>query len=143
LAQSRSISTQGAAFQTWPAPVSPINGLKILVVDDDEDTRSLLEVILQQEGAIVMTAISATEALRQLDQVVPDLLLSDIGMPEIDGYALMQILRSHPAQPIRQLPAVALTAYAGECDQQQAIQAGFQHHLAQPIDPIELGAVTK
>jgi signal transduction histidine kinase/ActR/RegA family two-component response regulator len=131
-------TSEGSALQVIPAPDSLLNGLKILIVDDDADTRSLLEIVLQQENAIPIVAASAIEALQHLEQDVPDLLVSDIGMPEIDGYALIERLRSHPSEQIRQLPALALTAYAGMGDQKQAIQAGFQRQLAKPIDPIEL-----
>jgi CheY-like chemotaxis protein len=141
LSQPSATASEGSALQSIPVLNSPLDGLKILIVDDDADTRSLLEVVLQQEGAITMMAASAIEALQQLGQTVPDLLVSDIGMPEMNGYALIELLRSHPSEQIRQLKAIALTAYAGVGDQQQAIQAGFQQHLAKPIDPIELVSI--
>jgi PAS domain S-box-containing protein len=114
-----------------------LTGLKILVVEDDEDTRSFLSLLLRETGATVTSTASAQEALNCLTQFKPDLLLSDIGMPQIDGYNLIQQVRAMESdQPA--LPAIALTAYAGDTDQQQALSAGFQMHLAKPIDPNKL-----
>lgn len=114
-----------------------LTGLRILAVDDDEDIRELTEFILQQAGAEVRVVASATEALQQLQTFSPELLISDIGMPDFDGYMLMQQVRSLELEQ-KKIPAIALTAYAGELDQQQAIAAGFQMHLAKPIEPEKL-----
>ncbi|MBF2076783.1 MAG: PAS domain S-box protein [Synechococcales cyanobacterium C42_A2020_086] len=121
-----------------PASDVPLTGWHILVVDDDPDSREFVAFVLQQAGAEVTTAASAREGLLSLQQCQPDLLLSDIGMPEMDGYQLMQQVRSLPREQGGHIPALALTAYAGELNQQQALQAGFQHHLAKPIDPTQL-----
>jgi PAS domain S-box-containing protein len=115
--------------------------LRILVVDDEEDMRDLVKVILEQQGAQVTVVASAAEALIGFDRQPPDLLISDIGMPEIDGYMLMQQIRSRSPDQGGRVPAIALTAYAGEYDQQQAIAVGFQMHLSKPIDPDHLIAM--
>ncbi|MFQ4137652.1 PAS domain S-box protein [Nodosilinea sp. PGN35] len=124
-----------------PSPAAPLDkatdltGLQILVVDDEADMRELASFILTQAGAQVATAASAIQALSQLNQSVPDLLLCDIGMPEMNGYALIQQIRQRRRDQGGNLPAIALTAYAGEINQQQALAAGFQRHLAKPIEP--------
>ncbi|BAU11077.1 multi-sensor hybrid histidine kinase [Leptolyngbya sp. NIES-3755] len=110
-----------------------LQGFTILVVDDDRDSNDLAAFVLQSAGASVMTASSGIEALQKLNTQI-DLLVSDIGMPELDGYELLQQVR---AQSIF-IPAIALTAYAGGSDQQRAIKAGFQAHLAKPIEPDQL-----
>lgn len=113
-------------------------GMQILVVDDDLDMCDLAQFILTQAGAQVTTADSALQALTLFNQSVPDLLVSDIGMPEMDGYSLIRQIRQYSPQQGGTIPAIALSAYAGEINQQQALQAGFQHHIAKPIDPDEL-----
>ena len=111
---------------------SALDGVRALVVDDDADTREFLTFLLELHGAIVTTVDSAFEAIQAIEQSLPDILLSDIGMPEMDGYALMETIR---ASKNRSFPAIALTAYAGGLDRQQALDAGFQQHIAKPIDP--------
>lgn len=115
-----------------------LDGLRILVVDDETDIRELVAFILQQSGAAVTVAASAEEALAAWNQSVPDVLLSDIGMPDVDGYMLMRQVRTFSVQQGGQIPAIALTAYAGEYNQQQAFQAGFQLHISKPVEPEEL-----
>lgn len=112
-------------------------GLKILAVDDDEDIRRLIEFVLQEAGAEVCSVPSAIEALQRIEEFSPELLISDVGMPDFDGYMLMRQVREL-ASELRTIPAIALTAYAGEIDQKQAIAAGFQMHLAKPIEPDQL-----
>ncbi|HEY9895513.1 MAG TPA: response regulator [Candidatus Sericytochromatia bacterium] len=112
-----------------------LNGLKVLFVDDDRDSRELIAVLLQQHGANVTDVESASEALNHLRHATFDLLISDIGMPTMDGYALVRHIRERSPHQGGQIPAIALTAYAGEVDQQQAIAAGFQQHLTKPIEP--------
>lgn len=111
-----------------------LTGLSILIVDDETDSRELVGFVLEQAGAIVISASSGTEALQTIQHSVPHLIVSDIGMPEMDGYMLLQKVRSLPS-PQRRIPAIALTAYAGEFNQQQALQAGFQQHLSKPVEP--------
>ena len=115
------------------SPKTPLTGMRILVVDDIADTRELLTFLLEDNGAIVKAVASATEALQTFAQFQPDIILSDVGMPEMDGYELMRSLRKLEAG--RSIPAIALSAYAGEIDREYAIAAGFQRHLAKPIDP--------
>ncbi|MBD2364100.1 PAS domain S-box protein [Anabaena minutissima FACHB-250] len=115
-----------------------LKGIQILVVDDDPDMRDLAQFILTEAGAEVTTAASALQALTLFNQSVPDLLVSDIGMPEMDGHCLIQQIRQYSPQQGGNIPAIALSAYAGEINQQQALQAGFQQHIAKPIDPDEL-----
>ena len=110
-----------------------LTGIRVLAVDDEADSLSLLAFILEQEGAEVTTATSATEALKILLESTFDLLISDIGMPEVNGYELIRKIRSMPS-PIAAIKAIALTAYAGESDIQQARKAGFQQHIAKPLD---------
>jgi CheY-like chemotaxis protein len=116
----------------------PLTGLKILVVDDEVDTRELIAFILEQAGAKVTTAVSAMEALQVIAQTKFDVLVSDIGMPDMDGYMLIRQIRAMQSERNSQIRAIALTAYAGEIDQQQALAAGFQHHIAKPVDPDQL-----
>jgi PAS domain S-box-containing protein len=116
-------------------PEVNLNGLTVLVVDDDADLRELAEVTLQQYGARAWVAASAAEALLLLTRHHPDLLISDIGMPKIDGYMLMQQVRKLPPEQGGNIPAIALTAYAGEYDQKQALSAGFQKHIPKPVEP--------
>ncbi|MEH2150051.1 GAF domain-containing protein [Nostoc sp.] len=117
---------------------SPLSGLEILVVDDDADMREFLPFMLEQYGATVTVVASAIEALTALSQSQPNLIVSDIGMPEMDGYMLMRQIRSLKPEQGGTIPAIALTAYAGEMDHQQAIAVGFQQHISKPVDPEEL-----
>ena len=117
---------------------SPLSGLQILVVDDDADMREFLSFMLEQYGATVTTVTSAIAALTTLSQSQPNLIISDIGMPEMDGYMLMRQVRSLKPEQGGTIPAIALTAYAGEMDQQQALAVGFQQHISKPVDPQEL-----
>ncbi|MEH2055606.1 MAG: PAS domain S-box protein [Nostoc sp.] len=115
-----------------------LNGLKVLLVDDERDTRELIAFILEQSGAVVIQAESAMEALRIMPQFQPNLLLSDIGMPEVDGYMLMRQIRAMSPEQGGRIPAIAITAYAGEVDSQQAIAAGFWQHITKPVEPAKL-----
>ncbi len=113
-------------------------GLQILVVDDDQDNRDLLMFALSQYGAQVRDAASAEEALITLTQYSPDVLVSDIGMPDLDGYALIRQIKDGEVQRGRKLPAVALTGYAKESDRAKALAAGFDYHLSKPVEIDEL-----
>ncbi|KAF3890086.1 MULTISPECIES: PAS domain S-box protein [Nostocales] len=112
-----------------------LQGTQILVVDNEIDSLEFIAFVLEQAGANVMTATSADEALALLTQFLPDVLLSDIGMPNRDGYKLMQQVRSLLPEQGGQVLAIALTAYAGDINYQQAMAAGFQRHLAKPVEP--------
>jgi CheY-like chemotaxis protein len=116
----------------------PLRNLRVLLVDDDADTQQLVTFALEEAGAEVTALASAIEALRVFEQIKPDLLVSDIGMPDMDGYSLMQQIRALPPERGGEIPAIALTAYAGEVNCQQAIAAGFQMHVPKPIDLDEL-----
>ncbi|MEH2237692.1 ATP-binding protein [Nostoc sp.] len=113
-------------------------GIQILVVDDDDDTREFHTFVLEQAGAKVIAVASAKEALQVLAESEPDILLSDIGMPETDGYMLIRQVKALQAKQRKQIPAIALTAYAGEINQEQALQSGFQKHMSKPVEPEEL-----
>lgn len=111
-----------------------LTGIRILAIDDELDAREMLTALLTQYGAEVLTGTSATEALADLEWFQPDVLISDIGMPEVDGYMLMQQIRALPPEKGGQILAIALTAYAREEDRQQAINNGYQRHLTKPLD---------
>jgi signal transduction histidine kinase/CheY-like chemotaxis protein len=113
----------------------PLSGLQILVVDDDADMREFLCFLLEQSGATVTSVASAVAALTALSQSQPNVIISDIGMPEINGYMLMRQVRSLKPDQGGNIPAIALTAYAAEIDYQQAIAAGFQRHVPKPVEP--------
>ena len=115
-----------------------IEGLKILVVDDEGDARDLVRAVLEQCKAKVATAANATEALAVLSTFAPDVIVSDIGMPEGDGYELIRKIRALPRDQGGRTPAVALTAYARPDDRIRALGAGFQSHASKPVDPQEL-----
>ncbi|MEP1079434.1 PAS domain S-box protein [Leptolyngbya sp. PL-A3] len=115
-----------------------LSGIRILVVDDEIDARDLLVFLLEQQGAQMIAATSAHEALLLLTQSLPDILISDIGMPGMDGYMLIQQVRELAPEQGGQIPAIALTAYAGEINQQQALAAGFQEHISKPIEAEKL-----
>lgn len=115
-----------------------ITGLQVLIVDDEADARELLKIVLEQAGANVTAASSVSEAVNLIEQLQPDILLSDIGMPEEDGYSLIQKTKHLKTKSGKQIPAAAITAYAREEDQLKALQAGFQTHLSKPIDPSHL-----
>ncbi|MEH2107822.1 hybrid sensor histidine kinase/response regulator [Nostoc sp.] len=111
-----------------------LNGLQTLLVDDDKDSREFIAFVLEQYGAQVTEADSAHDALNNLGRAKFDLLISDIGMPDMDGYTLIRQIRKQSPEQGGEIPAIALTAYAGETDQQQALAAGFQHHISKPIE---------
>jgi PAS domain S-box-containing protein len=121
-----------------PKPLS-LAGVKVLIVDDDHDSRDFLAFVLQEEGADVTVVASASEALHTLATSGQDVLVSDISMPEMDGYMLMRQLRNS-TEANREIPAIALTAFARQYDQQQALAAGYHIHLAKPLNAQELVA---
>jgi PAS domain S-box-containing protein len=121
-------------------PVTNLGGIKVLVVDDEPDARSLIERLLQECEATVITASSAGEALEHVLRDPPDVLLSDIGMPKEDGYWLIRRVRKLSGETGR-IPAIALTAYARAEDRAKAVQAGYQLHLAKPVEAMKLIAM--
>ncbi|MGD1861225.1 MAG: response regulator [Leptolyngbyaceae cyanobacterium] len=115
-----------------------LQGIKVLVVDDEADSRELIAVVLEQAGAQIERAESAQAGLAVLENFQPHLIISDIGMPEIDGYDFLRMARSSDNRRLSDVPAIALTAYAREEDRQQASIAGYQTHIAKPFDIQEL-----
>jgi CheY-like chemotaxis protein len=113
-------------------------GLKVLVVDDDADTRDLLEWVLKRAGAEVTAVSSAKDALAAVDANPPHVIVSDIAMPEEDGYSLVKKLRSRGAEKGGRIPAVALTAHSLVQDRLLSLRAGFQSHVPKPVVPEEL-----
>ena len=116
-------------------------GMRVVVVDDQDDARDLLKTVLERCGATVTTAGSAREALAAVRAGRPDVLIADIEMPEESGYDLLRQLRALPADAGGRTPAVALTAYATAHDRVLALRAGFQTHITKPVQPAELAAV--
>jgi PAS domain S-box-containing protein len=128
-----------AQMPTEPS-VFDLYGVRVLVVEDEPSTLKFLAFLLEQEGAVVTGVPSAQEALSALEQDPFDILVSDIGLEGVDGYALLQQIRtasrSHQvSECVRQLPAIALTAYASESGRQKALETGYQQHLVKPIEP--------
>jgi CheY-like chemotaxis protein len=132
-----------AARNTLPAfeTFDRLDGVKILVVDDEPDTREMLKAGLGQCGAEVTAAGSAAEAIEAIEKSAPDLLISDIGMPGEDGYELMRRVRGRPPEAGGRVPAIALTAYARVEDRMHALRAGYQMHVPKPVELAELAAV--
>jgi PAS domain S-box-containing protein len=127
-------SLQAAAEQ---GPLPNLAGVRALVVDDEADARDLIQRILQGQGAIVSVAASGADALRILEKTEPEILISDIGMPDMDGYQLIRQIRATERMG-QLLPAVALTAFARAEDRKRALLAGYQSHVAKPVDMAEL-----
>ncbi|WP_026735402.1 PAS domain S-box protein [Fischerella sp. PCC 9605] len=121
--------------------IPSLKGLRVLIVDDEADARDLVVAILSEYGAEVMAVASAHETLDTLPHFQPHVLISDIGMPQEDGYTLIRKVRSLPQKQWRNIPAVALTAHASPEDRAQALLAGFQLHVPKPVSPIELAVV--
>lgn len=118
-----------------------LDGLQVLVVDDQEDTRVLLQAVLESCGALASVVASAREALEALPILRPDVLLSDIGMPGEDGFSLIKQVRALPREQGGATPAAALTAFARVEDRVKVLRAGFQIHLPKPVEPMELATV--
>lgn len=116
-------------------PAGLLDGIKVLIVDDEPDSRELLMTILTRCGSDVRCSDSAAQAIQEFHEWKPDLLVSDIGMPNEDGYSLIRKVRQLKSKRAKKIPAVALTAYATDEDRLQALSAGFQMHVAKPIEP--------
>jgi CheY-like chemotaxis protein/two-component sensor histidine kinase len=136
---SREHPTTGLAIAVQAEPID-LSGVQILVVDDEADARELIKHVLTQHGAEVRVAGSAPQALEMLRAHRPDVLISDIGMPHMDGYDLIRRVRTLRPLAGKRLPAIALTAFARSVDRTRAIMAGYQMHMAKPIEPQELVA---
>ncbi len=138
--QERRHPTAAGLPIAWDA-CADLAGLKVLVVDDEPDARALVRRLLEDCNAVVIVAASAAEALERLKLDRPDVLVSDIGMPGVDGYELMRQVRALRPDEGGSTAAVALTAYARAQDRVKAVMAGFQHHIAKPVEPAELIAM--
>ncbi|MFN6570859.1 PAS domain S-box protein [Dendronalium sp. ChiSLP03b] len=135
-AEYRVLSVESAQLEITDEAI--LSGVQILLVDDQADVREFFSFALEQYGATVTAVASASEVLEALARSKPDILLSDIGMPMMDGYMLLREVRKLPPEQNGQIPAIALTAYAGEIDYNRALAAGFQKHIPKPADPVEL-----
>jgi CheY-like chemotaxis protein len=118
-----------------------LSGVRVLVVEDDPYTLEMLKVILENRGAEVITALSAADALKVLERSRPDALISDIAMPDQDGYELIEKVRQRDPEHGGNIPAAALTAYARVEDRIHALTSGFLIYVQKPVDPDELVAV--
>jgi CheY-like chemotaxis protein len=123
------------------APAPPLRSVQVLVVDDDRDALDMLARLLSDAGAAVRTASSATEAVTLLRWIQPDVLVSDLAMPDEDGYSLIRTVRASERGTGRDIPAVALTAYVRVQDRARAVAAGFNMFVEKPVDPDELISV--
>ena len=112
-----------------------------MVVDDEEDTRQLLVQSLTFQGATVISADSVKRALEEIEEKSPDVMVSDIGMPDEDGYSLIRKVRALPDEQHRSIPAIALTAFTRAQDRMRALSSGFQSHVSKPVEPDELTTV--
>ena len=134
-------SQSGGVRSSLPADRLNLAGVRVLVVDDEADARTLLQRLLEDRGATVQNAASVAEAIALIPEQRPDVLISDIGMPEEDGYALIRQVRALPPERGGGTPAIALTAYARSEDRLKVILAGFQIHTAKPVEAAELLAL--
>jgi CheY-like chemotaxis protein len=125
--------------------IMPLEKMRILVVDDEPENRALLKILLQQFGAEVLVASGALEGLKLFLESRPQLIISDIAMPEVSGYGLLWRLRSLEKQTgiYRPTPVIAVTGFAGRENRIQILRAGFIEHIAKPYDPFHLISVIK
>jgi PAS domain S-box-containing protein len=135
------IDVERPSFLHTASPLQSLTGVDVLVVDDEEDTLELLRQIVESAGATVRTAISAEDAIHEWETRPPDLLVTDLGLPSMDGYELLRQIRARPTRKGTRTPAVAVTAYARLDDRKASLAAGFQHHISKPIDPDAFVAV--
>lgn len=134
LTLTRARVTDGLSIECPPR----LDGVRVLVVDDDSDTRQMLKAVLSECQADVSTAASAAEAIKEIERLKPDVLVSDVGMPEQDGYELIKKVReTESAGNTARIPALALTAYAKAEDRVRALASGYQVHLSKPVEPAE------
>ena len=110
----------------------------MLIVEDSPDTLLLLSTIFRREGATVTTASSAAEALKLMDEWKPHILVSDIGLPEVNGYEMIGKIRERSEEEGGRIPSIALTAFARTEDRLRALSAGFNMHVPKPVEPAEL-----
>jgi CheY-like chemotaxis protein len=122
------------------ARLADLQGVHVLALDDEEDALTLLRVVLETAGATVTTFSSPVGALDRIRDVKPQVLIVDLGMPEMDGFEFIKRVRASPDSSIQNIPAAALTAFARSEDRTKALRSGFEMHLAKPVDPGELVA---
>jgi CheY-like chemotaxis protein len=134
-------ASQSISRERAPSEGRLLSGLKVLLVDDEEDSREAMRRILQQNGMSVTTAASAREAFELVERLEPDVLLSDIAMPGEDGLSLIRRVRLLPLDRGGRIPAAAISAYAGIEDRRKALLAGFHYHIPKPVDAAHLLAV--
>jgi CheY-like chemotaxis protein len=127
-----------AASSAYEVSLADLRGVHVVAVDDDADALTLIAELLEAAGARVSTAASAQDALRIMETEPPHVLVTDLGMPHVDGFQLIERVRGHHNPLVRRVAAAALTAYARSEDRVRALRTGFQIHLAKPIDPTEL-----
>ena len=132
----------GTPSEVDATPLAPrsrmLSGVEVLVVDDEEDTRELLKTVFESYGAKVTAACSVADAMREIGQSLPHVIVSDIAMPGEDGFSLVRRLRARPAHAGGDVPAIALTAYASASDRDAVLAAGYQMHVAKPFEPLEV-----
>ncbi|HET9529170.1 MAG TPA: ATP-binding protein [Blastocatellia bacterium] len=133
--------SSGASLDFFPS--LSLDGVKVLLIDDEIDSLHLLSVVLKQSGAQIKTSSSAEEGFAQIKEWKPDVIVSDIGMPGEDGYSFMKRVKTWTRESGLWIPAVALTAYARAEDRMRALASGFQIHLSKPVEPAELIAVIR
>lgn len=121
----------------------PPTGIRVLLVEDNDDSREMLAVLFAQFNLQITAVASVAEAVKAIEQAKPDILISDIGMPEEDGYDLIRKVRALPAEQGGKIPAIALTGYASLQDRDLALKAGYQEHLSKPVDVDELFELVK
>jgi PAS domain S-box-containing protein len=134
-ASNRAHPTQ--ATSDVDAPLPDLRGVRVLIVDDEPDALELIRRVLQEQGAVPATAASGQDALKALEESTPDVIVSDIGMPLMDGFEFMRRVREREPRHTR-IPALALTAFARTDDRKRAVLSGFQSYLAKPFDLAEL-----
>ena len=118
-----------------------LKAISILVVEDDDDTRDLLKVLLETQGALVTATASVMEALQSYDHSRPDVIVADIGMPDYNGYTLIGRVRARDREKGKIVPAIALTAFTTAIDRDTVLSAGFQVHMPKPFEPNRLISV--
>lgn len=128
----------GVSLQLSETEATKLHGLRVLVVEDQPDARTLIQRLLENARAEVKTASSATEGLQLMEDYTPDVIVSDIGMPGLDGYEFIREVRKRPIARGGRIPAVALTAFARSEDRTRSLLAGYQMHVAKPVEPSEL-----
>jgi signal transduction histidine kinase/CheY-like chemotaxis protein len=137
-AMQGSLALDGAADGGTDTANGSLAGLTVLVVDDEPDSLELVQQVLAETGARLLTATSAGDALRVLERQQPDILVSDIGMPLMDGFELIRRIRALRDKSLAGVPAIALTAFSRREDQQRALEAGFDEYMAKPLRPVAL-----